>query len=657
MSHFRWDNRRLRARIALLTGLVTFLAVGASCVRHTVYPIRVDGADFHVPDDAWGGIYYSLPKTVVRFEIPITKTSYKPGPLAKWASVVGVGLPTPLVEEWSLKGAVGVSAVLEEDFLVDWQATLDDLNNLRDELDREQSDKEKASFNERLAAALAAHRRRHNVYFPIQGSMGSFDPSKIDDPQPVSRFALNAPVISEYVVPDADNVFVVKLDGNSSEDRGLLVGLSRAGLIVSAESRAKSRVPEYTAQGAELALRVASAYFGAYAPAPAVAPAPDESPGVSRLPAGVQGITDVVPAPARERLTVAIEQAEEAIKEIQSFKAKGGEGLSRAIACRAQLREAAKARLALLARAQGEVKTEVFAAQLAALDQIAVACSEQFYKIRASTWTAAYDCEPASNDPSNRENGSNSSGGEPAASPKEDRRLVGFNEKRGIRSYDLLEIPPTFDAKPSDDSKDKWVVLGYRIKEVKPSYADAIGSVLDGRLTREANWLDEIAQKKGELARGEQSYFYRIPGGAIAEITLAFEQGSNEPPTDDDAKPLASRRLLVSQFGTIAWLRDIQTSVESRLLIDYYEELGMLKSVAWENTAIDPELLGRVGGAAAEAATAYFAFDAARRAAAAQEPGRLERAQSQAESTKALLTTLGLIPAMPTEMSTEPANP
>ncbi len=78
----RRSSTQSATRRRVIIGLVIPFALAGitatvSCVRHTVHPVRLEGTspDVNLPD----GVYYSLPKTLVRVTVQVQQTHYEPG--------------------------------------------------------------------------------------------------------------------------------------------------------------------------------------------------------------------------------------------------------------------------------------------------------------------------------------------------------------------------------------------------------------------------------------------------------------------------------------------------------------------------------------------------------------------------------------------------
>jgi hypothetical protein len=113
---------------------------------------------------------------------------------------------------------------------------------------------------------------------------------------------------------------------------------------------------------------------------------------------------------------------------------------------------------------------------------------------------------------------------------------------------------------------------------------------------------------RGKMDR-RRSFFYRVPALAKAWI---YRSG----------KIVLERDMLVNQFGRVAALPDHAGSVQSQLKVEYHNDYGSPKSVAWTTTAPDPANIETIGNAVSEAV-------AARAAQSANEPSAIDRLNEQ----------------------------
>jgi|GEM_PF-5467535 len=612
-----WNVRRT---VIKCIALVILVMIQSNCVRHTVHPVKLYGQDFVVPNSARDGIYYSLPKTVVRFSFPFTKVTYKPGPLAAYATVVGFELPPATLEDWVL-----ISTSESKDSIAADHQTAAQLSRLLSELSSEavvidalcdSGDAEKKSTKEQIKSFSGKLATAKSLWKQLPEK-------RLENLQlkPISRFAMGSPFISTSAIPDPDHAFIVKVKGSWDEDRKLMLALSNAGLISSTESSARSRVPEYAAEVIRTGLQVASALYGGTIPA---APAATESEGPALE------FTSSDPCESIRKEVTELKDL------IGNFHAKYGLPL--------QYKEAFDklrvARAKLLTEKQASVNPLIFDKQLAEIDEALLAIQKVFFTTEALAWTGTYALSPDSQKTFPKDAKTAPSKNSDVAHKKVLRQitkqLFSFSEQHGIfvlenknpKNKDpKFSVHPEFRTGFNVNSKE----IGIELACIpKPQYADIVRDQFLQDFSKSANgcFLAPSDYKGKQLAKRSTSFFYRVPATASATINMK---------SNGFTGPIVGTDVLVAQWGGISAVKDVFTSVQSRVLVEYYQDLGAIKKYEWENTAVDPQLFTRVGDAAAEFAKAY----AARRAAEDAQPGRIERLQKRIEGIQNLLGLFG----------------
>jgi hypothetical protein len=139
------------------------------------------------------------------------------------------------------------------------------------------------------------------------------------------------------------------------------------------------------------------------------------------------------------------------------------------------------------------------------------------------------------------------------------------------------------------------------------------------------------------LTRG---FYYRVP----ASCTVSVCVGSTV---------LANRTMPIAQLGAIAALPAGVSSTDIRTVAEFSSDSGALKKFEMESKSIDPALVDELS----TSVNALASASAARSAAKAAEPGRLERLQAQLNRAKEILALFGVnIPGVGDTASSPPAD-
>ncbi|MCB9852575.1 MAG: DUF4831 family protein [Phycisphaerales bacterium] len=171
---------------------------------------------------------------------------------------------------------------------------------------------------------------------------------------------------------------------------------------------------------------------------------------------------------------------------------------------------------------------------------------------------------------------------------------------------------------PGEDKQSKSLFGGQGAFEV---HFDFVGGDAN-RIRAIAGALDiDPTDSARSLERG---LYYRIPAACVVRVTKSGAEQER-------------LRVQVPQLGAIAALPAGVNSTDVRIIANYYQDTGGLSKAGVKSKSIDPELVDRLSNAANSLAQ----VEAARRAAEAAKPGKLDKLMADLERAKKLAELFG----------------
>lgn len=567
-------------RIALAS--VVLVAAGCAVRAPSVTRVTEPGSS-QIATIGRSGIYYALPRTVLRISVPFERTKTALTDLGK-----------------AVVAAESAAAIA------------------RDELDRTpetdpNARKRLLDPTVRASAAQKPAELARAALVPAAGAIEKADPSTpsfnalralLHDDETWSERVLGVPLADveegvEYALAkgtsieataeaDPDNVYFVELDGGPLQEQSVKLQLSKLGLLTSAASSTKDTTSDVVKAVVGTVAQVAGSVIGLGAAglaAPAihgVAPADRQKMQTSTIPAAAQRLGD-------------------------------------------ELTTLRTARVSLLApeRSITGIEAATVGKMLDEIDARVEEILAAFVTETTLAWTCVCEVRPA---------------GAPCAfGAVPESALLRWSPSTGVVAMDRAEIglkavavPPAFAAAwPSGQPP-----------------ADANTLSLSTELAPD-QFCDRVRQSQPLLAPERRSIHYRVPKVAVIRVLQRPVPAAPQPEArpSSGAKPpveVAWERVQVAQLGAVASLPAVVEGSGYDYSTEFYEALGALQSVSLQKTAV--EAAGAVT-AVGEAASGLIDAEAEvkkARVAARRKPTEVEVLETRKQTLELELEILEL---------------